>query len=1072
MRLGVVVSSSALVAIFAACSGEGPALLAPGDGGAPTASGPAAVTNACATPAEGCPCTVAGATAACGTVHRQVGSFVECAMGTRSCVDGAWGDCEASSLSKKSLATPRPDGLQPSSTCADAGIMNVCDPYCNVFVDTGDGTDIPTDGGLVVASEGGITIGVTAGVASTCTSLTISAAASSVQVTSWSPFTISPSVITFTPSFLPAGCAPAGLQPTWTVSRPDLATIDASGNLSVFAGVAGLGLIDVQAFFGSLSSNSAPVDVRVRVNDESGALPNVAAAPLQTAPFWTDLAHTLPATPTAATDVSWLYPYAGTYFPLALPAPVVMYAMAANPHGTAKVTLRYPSGSTATTSIFESDVIVAEQACLDPAQCASPMPALDPQIVLPVPAWNALSETAQGANADLVVQRYAGGALQAESVQTVHFAAGQLKGTVWYGSYSSALAGYEGAVLKITPGATAPVLGIQNDGQCVTCHSMNQSGTTAIANGFRASPVFGSGGDFDSQRFDTTSSANPTPVLQNYNDNGSLDNTGIQWNYGGPRTDGTVYLTHGAGTSATSDQNFRANEVPSRFFNPTTPTPTSIPVSGWAADEEAVTPKFSVDGSKIAFGFWGGTGLAQTPSGTLASGNEIAVVDFSCGSPCTAGSVSNARNVTPGMSSTQRLAWPTFTPDGNSVVFQRQIVDSNAVLYFFWSPSAINTIGGAQADLWISNVPADASTASVPTQMKAANGLTPGGATYLPQIPRLVSPPVTTTPFHVDGASYGIVESDECFNFGTVSNISDTRLNYLPAFAPVQAGGLNWVVFSSRRMYGSIATNSPFDAEPYEWCSSGTPQTKKLWVAAVDSSWTPGSDPSHPAFYLPGQELIAGNSTAYWVNQVCGPTGSSCDSDSDCCQSPAESCRINLPVVGAATRTCQLASSCAPAGSTCMTDADCCGSPIVQCLGSTTKVCAPAESFPPSATLTVDFTATCPPETGPVWQLFRWQAIASPLTPINFSAQTGASFSALGPSVGFGQAAQTIVAPVWGPALTSMPPPQTVDQALRSAVPPQASDAVLRVSMTFVSSLLLAPTLYDWQQFYDCVPSQ
>jgi hypothetical protein len=31
-------------------------------------------------------------------------------------------------------------------------------------------------------------------------------------------------------------------------------------------------------------------------------------------------------------------------------------------------------------------------------------------------------------------------------------------------------------------------------------------------------------------------------------------------------------------------------------------------------------------------------------------------------------------------------------------------------------------------------------------------------------------------------------------------------------------------------------------------------QAKNIWVAAIDPNAPAGSDPSHPAFYLPGQE--------------------------------------------------------------------------------------------------------------------------------------------------------------------------------------------------------------------------
>ena len=58
---------------------------------------------------------------------------------------------------------------------------------------------------------------------------------------------------------------------------------------------------------------------------------------------------------------------------------------------------------------------------------------------------------------------------------------------------------------------------------------------------------------------------------------------------------------------------------------------------------------------------------------------------------------------------------------------------------------------------------------------------------------------------------------------------------------------------------------------------------KKLWVAAIDLNAAPGADPSHPAFYLPGQELLASNWHQSWVLDPCRSDGSSCATGDQCC---------------------------------------------------------------------------------------------------------------------------------------------------------------------------------------------
>ena len=93
---------------------------------------------------------------------------------------------------------------------------------------------------------------------------------------------------------------------------------------------------------------------------------------------------------------------------------------------------------------------------------------------------------------------------------------------------------------------------------------------------------------------------------------------------------------------------------------------------------------------------------------------------------------------------------------------------------------------------------------------------------------------------------------------------------------PIASGGYAWVVFTSRRMYGNVAQIAPWTSDPrhYPWLDQVT--DKKLWVAAVDLNAAPGTDASHPAFYLPGQELHAGNSRGYWTVAPCRPDGQSC----------------------------------------------------------------------------------------------------------------------------------------------------------------------------------------------------
>jgi hypothetical protein len=104
---------------------------------------------------------------------------------------------------------------------------------------------------------------------------------------------------------------------------------------------------------------------------------------------------------------------------------------------------------------------------------------------------------------------------------------------------------------------------------------------------------------------------------------------------------------------------------------------------------------------------------------------------------------------------------------------------------------------------------------------------------------------------------------------------------------------------------------------------------KKLWVAAVDigsikngkfvEGNTPGTDPSHPAFYLPAQELMAGNMRGFWVLDPCLADGSSCMTGDQCCGGYCE------PNGDGGTLTCGAPKSgCSGLQDKCSTATDCC----------------------------------------------------------------------------------------------------------------------------------------------------
>ncbi len=122
-----------------------------------------------------------------------------------------------------------------------------------------------------------------------------------------------------------------------------------------------------------------------------------------------------------------------------------------------------------------------------------------------------------------------------------------------------------------------------------------------------------------------------------------------------------------------------------------------------------------------------------------------------------------------------------------------------------------------------------------------------------------------------------------------------------------------WVVFTSRRMYGSVATISSLfcsDSSRREPRSRTSRRRRFLGKSAIDLSGNPVSDASHPAFYLPAQEILAGNSRGFWSLDPCKGDGSSCTAGDECCNGYCE------PDMGGA-----LVCSNTPPNGMCLSDA-------------------------------------------------------------------------------------------------------------------------------------------------------
>ncbi|HKU42206.1 MAG TPA: hypothetical protein VJR89_28805 [Polyangiales bacterium] len=489
----------------------------------------------------------------------------------------------------------------------------------------------------------------------------------------------------------------------------------------------------------------------------------------------------------------------------------------------------------------------------------------DSRLAIPQAVWERAGQQSRGQPDPLIVELTVltnGNVVKLPKLSLI-FALANLKSAIYYNTYGSLIANQMGiiggVVMRVVPGRDKPDVFLSAPSpvtHCVGCHSVSADGSRMVAE-IHLQPGTGEG---PSASFDLSSvglGTNPKPLRDN------LSRAG----FAGLYPDGSVYLTTARlqpgpigslpGTAPGNVPGTFGPEI-SKLYD--TNTGTEIPNSGIV--EYAYMPMFSVDGTVVAFNHMDASGVS--------AGHTLAVMDYDR----TARKFTNLRKVYNHM--TQYPSWPFFLPDvvekgqefelrlGKRLVFQvgetPDFVTQDQPVGVLPHPS----------DLWWLDVD---SGKAVP--LNRANGLDAQGQIYLPYGER------------------------------------DAHKNYIPTVSPVAAGGYFWVFFSSKRNYGSA-----FVADPPELRNEG----KKIWVTAIDINAPAGTDPSHPAFFLPGQEIESGNIRAFAALEPCRENGTMCASGIDCC-------------CGFCTDgKCACKVECAKLDERCTTADDCCDKTL-SCIG-------------------------------------------------------------------------------------------------------------------------------------------
>lgn len=170
------------------------------------------------------------------------------------------------------------------------------------------------------------------------------------------------------------------------------------------------------------------------------------------------------------------------------------------------------------------------------------------------------------------------------------------------------------------------------------------------------------------------------------------------------------------------------------------------------------------------------------------------------------------------------------------------------------------------------------------------------------------------------GALYFVGLDGAVHRLDHASNGASATDGYWPTFAPYvtdEIGGRRyyWMAFYARRDYGN------------EILGTRGAQRRQLWVAAIDTEPTAGTDPSFVPYWLPGQDIHTSNFSAFWAPEACRATGAGCSTASECCSG-----RCEAAATGEFACTAPPSTECHLTGAGCGGDGECCSGLV--CIGN------------------------------------------------------------------------------------------------------------------------------------------
>ena len=580
--------------------------------------------------------------------------------------------------------------------------------------------------------------------------------------------------------------------------------------------------------------------------------------------------------------MKWLYPYDGTVFPRGTAAPVLMWDGDSQPDAVYlrirsrtfdyKGVLR-PAEPEAVANALSAGVVAAGGAL-----------AVTRAALIPADVWRSAGEQSLGKGDPFQIEltERANGQVRGPIVLQITIARAGFKGSIYYSTCLSVeglsadgattgLGLVYGRMLRIPPGGSAKL--VLTDNECQGCHSVSANGSRLITQ--RVPPIE----DL------LASVTNPNPMAQGQgmsyvlNPDGTTGantarSVGPEASYGALYPDGSKYLSM---ATPGADAALYGLDVGLRAFgfalslpsggNPIVGAPATLHdtttgeiVPDTGIPEGALMATFSPDGTRLVFNDL-----------TIDVAHGLAVMDYDVRGHKASRYAILTREAG---ASALRPGWPFFLPDNKAVVFVRTDAPTFS--------SGTSTLG----TLALSNV----------FQMQAES-LKMAGRSEL-YIADVSTGSVTILARAMGYNTAADAQSDRTY---LPFPAEDLHHSYFPTVSPVAGGGYFWVFFDSVRHFGQFGL------------------LRGIWGFAIDVR-TDGSytaDPSHPPFFLPGQEFLTSvdNHRAFAALDACRPDSTPCSTGIDCCSGACANDGACAPLPP---------NTCAERDERCASAADCC----------------------------------------------------------------------------------------------------------------------------------------------------